>query len=287
MTAPYTTCRRILAEHSHSFALAGRLFPSRRRDQMAAVYAWCREADDAIDLALPAAQAAALAVLRAELASMYAGAPQQRAATICFQTVARECRIPESVPRALLAGLAMDVAGTRYETLTELRRYAFRVAGTVGIMCARVMGVTPVHGLVHAAHLGMAMQLTNICRDVREDWALGRLYVPAALLPPGVGAALGGPLPDAASAPLGRAIRVLLAEAERLYRSADRGLRYLDYRSRLGVRTARLVYGAIGREIARQGYDVAGPRAVVSGRKKMALALRAFAGTYRRPAEAR
>ena len=279
MTADVRHCRRILAQHSKSFALAGRLFPRERRNQIAAVYAWCRRCDDAIDCSPPAERPRILQELRRELRALYDGATPAGLEAACFQAVTRECGIPVAYPAALLDGMAMDVAGRQYDTLAELRRYAFRVAGTVGLMFCRIVGATRPRALVHAAHLGIAMQFTNICRDVREDWERGRLYIPSSLLPPGIGAALqaqrGGPLPEAASSALADAVRRLLAVAEAHYRAADRGLAYLDPRSRVGVRAARLIYAAIGQEIARRGYDVLAARAVVPRRRKLALALRA------------
>jgi phytoene synthase len=279
--APYAACRRILAAHSRSFALAARLLAPRERDRLAAVYAWCREADDAIDLAPAGAHAAALTRLARELGSIYAGAPQTRPTAAAFQAVVRDCAVPLQYPQALLAGLAMDAAGTRYDTLAELRRYAFCVAGTVGLMACRVFGVTHAAASTHAAHLGIAMQLTNVCRDVAEDWARGRLYVPAELLAVPVRheleAARGGPLPASARAPLAAAVRRLLREAARFYRSADRGIRALPPRARIAVRTARLVYAAIGDTLAARGGAVDGPRALVSGPRKLALVVRALA----------
>jgi phytoene synthase len=134
--------------------------------------------------------------------------------------------------------------------------------------------------LRNAAHLGMAMQLTNICRDVLEDWEMGRLYLPRELLvacgapqletPP-----LGAPFPESARAPVARAVRALLAEAERFYSSGERGLPALPWQCAVAVHAARLVYGAIGSEIQRSGCDVLAGRAVVPGWKKVRLAARA------------
>ncbi len=288
MTPPFAECRRILARHSQSFALAGRLLSRRHRDRLAAVYAWCREADDAIDLAPASEHAAALRRLEDELASIYAGAPQARPAAQAFQAVVQECGIPIQHPRELVAGLAMDARGVRYATIAELRVYAFRVAGTVALMACRVLGVSHRLSLVQAAHLGMAMQLTNICRDVGEDWERGRCYVPEELAAPRVWQLLersrGGTLPAAAAAGLASAVARLLGEAERYYRSGERGLRALDPRTRVAMRTAAAVYAAIGDVVAARGCDVTAPRAVVSTPKKLALAFGALWGRPRRRA---
>jgi phytoene synthase len=165
--------------------------------------------------------------------------------------------------------------------MAELHLYCYRVAGVVGLMMSHVMGVREDAALRSAAHLGMAMQLTNICRDVLEDWDLGRLYLPRELLAPlGAGALeqeLGRTFPAWAREPVAQALRQLLALAERLYASGERGLPALPARCAVAVRAARLIYGAIGAEVQRRGCDVLAGRAVVPGWKKVALAATASA----------
>lgn len=272
---PRRVCREVLAANSRSFDLASRLLPARCRDDAAAVYAWCRRVDDAIDGSAPADQPVALERLRAELAAIYAGTPQVEPVLQAFQQVVIARRIPDSYPGELLAGMEMDVTGCRYATMEDLLRYCYRVAGVVGLMMSHVMGLTDPAALKRAAHLGMAMQLTNICRDVAEDWALARLYVPHALLASLDAAWLstefgsGEPLTQRARAPLARATRQLLEEADRFYRSGERGVRALPWRCGLAIRTARHVYAAIGTELARRGHDVLRGRAVVPTAKKV------------------
>jgi phytoene synthase len=126
----------------------------------------------------------------------------------------------------------------------------------------------------------MATQLTNICRDVAEDWQRGRLYLPRDVLGDASHArlcrALGGDLPDDAAPALAGAVRALLALADRYYASGDRGLAHLEWRAAMAVRTARLVYAEIGGELRRRGHDVRAGRAVVPRRRKLRLALRAL-----------
>lgn len=275
-------CWQTLAAGSKSFALAARVLPPRCRDEAAVVYSWCRRADDAVDLAPPAEQPAALARLRAELDSVYAGEAQGDLVLAAFQEVVARYRIPREYPGELLAGMEMDVRGQRYPDMHTLLCYCYRVASTVGLMMSHVMGVTHDGALRNAAHLGMAMQLTNICRDVLEDWGLGRLYVPAEVLADCGSAdlqdALGGPFPERARGPMRQAVARLLAEAERFYRSGDRGLLALPWRCAFGVRAARLVYAAIGARIARRGHDVLAGRAVVPTWQKLWLVARAGFG---------
>lgn len=275
------TCRRIIAAHSKSFALASKLLPPESRDDACVVYAWCRHADDAVDLAQATEQLGRLEQVRDELGSIYVGETQSDAVLGAFQEVVTRRQIPREYPDELLAGMGMDVAGAAYGSLEELLKYCFRVAGTVGLMMCHVLGVQEAVALRHAAHLGMAMQLTNICRDVLEDWFRRRLYVPDDLLDacgaPGLRGELGGPLPYAARAALGCAVRQLLREADRFYRSGDRGLPMLSWRAALAVRTARLVYSRIGDQIASSGHDVFAGRKYVSRRKKLGLVVWAAA----------
>jgi phytoene synthase len=271
-----------IARGSKSFALASRLLPRRARDQAALVYAWCRRADDAVDLAPPAAQAGALATLAVELDEVYRGSPADPVLA-GFAEVVRARAIPRTYPEALLAGMAMDVRGTRYQTLDELELYAWRVASVVGLMMSHVLGVRRDDALVEAAHLGLAMQLTNVCRDVAEDWERGRLYLPDELLAAhgagGLADALGGPMPAEALPGIAGAVAELLAIADDHYRRADRGLAALPWRGALAVRAARRIYAAIGARLAARGHDVTAGRAVVSTPRKLGHVVAALAGT--------
>jgi phytoene synthase len=278
----------VIARHSKSFDLASRLFPRARRDEVAALYAWCRACDDAIDLAPATAHGPAVEALRVRLQSVYAGTPQGDPVLACFQDVVQRRRIPIEYPLGLLDGMAMDVENTRYDTIDELLVYCWRVAGTVGLMMCHVMGISDERAAPHAAHLGIGMQLTNVCRDVSEDWQRGRVYVPRELLPAALAdwleaharAPVRPRLPATAREPLAAAVRRLLALADRYYDSADAGLAWLEPRSALAVRTARLVYAEIGRCIEAQGCDPTQGRAVVPTGRKLRLlghALREFA----------
>jgi len=263
--------RAAIAHHSKSFALASRLLGARIRDQTAVVYTWCRRADDAVDE--PTEELArTLARLTAELDAAVSGTATDPVLA-AFGEVARARNIPAHYPAELLAGMAMDATGTHYQTVPELLLYAWRVAGVVGLMMSHVFGVSNDQALVHAAHLGFAMQLTNICRDVDEDWRRGRLYLPADLLAQHGAPDLAGDLvhafPASARIPVADTVRDLLALADRYYRSGDRGLRALPWRAAGAVTVARHVYAAIGTRIARTGYDVTAGRAVVSTPAKL------------------
>ncbi len=288
--------RESISRHSRSFALASALLPPAARDEATVLYAYCRRADDAIDLAPRGEQRARLAVLRLELDAIYAGSEPSDPLSRAVQRVVRARGIPRAYFQALLEGMALDVAmdvdGLRYASTAELLRYCYCVAGTVGLMMCHVMGVRDRRALRHAAHLGIAMQLTNICRDVREDWERGRLYLPAELLRAEcaeAGLAAGGrPFEAAADARYARAVERLLALADGYYLSGDAGLGYLSPRCALAVRAARLIYSRIGHVLRRRGCDPRAGRVVVSRRAKLVLLLRAGLETlWRLPLAAR
>ena len=276
-------CQDILAQHAKSFALATKFLAREGRERAAAVYAYCRRVDDAIDCVPPAQQGAALRKLADELDAIFDGAELTRPEHCAFRAVVAACAVPQRYPRELLAGMAMDVNNVRYDTLTELLLYCHRVAGVVGLMMCHAFGVTADHALRQAAQLGIAMQLTNICRDVAEDFARRRLYLPRTLLlAEGAPAHLwqvGGPLPDdaASRAALKSVIEHLLRVAEGFYRAGERGIEALPFRAGLAVRVARHLYAAIGRELLAQGCDPTRGRATVKRSKKLGLVALAMA----------
>lgn len=273
-SAPAALARQTIAHHSRSFSLASRLLGRQCGDAAAVVYTWCRWVDDAVDDApAPCDGAAALVRLERELASAYEGAMVDPV-TDAFGAIARTRGIPRHYPEALLAGMQMDVEGTRYAAFDQLFAYAWRVAGVVGLMMAHVLGVANDDALVPAAHLGIAMQLTNVCRDVAEDWQRGRLYLPDDLLAAhgarDLASDLGKPLPASAHRAIAQTVAELLALADRYYRSGERGVPALPWRAALAVRAASRIYAAIGNRIRIAGCDVLAGRAVVPRAHKLA-----------------
>lgn len=279
--------RDVIERHSRSFALAVKLLPEPARSDARVIYTWCRYADDAIDGSRGSVQRAALARLREELAQAYApSAPLDDWHLRSFSEVVLRHRIPVEYPAELLAGMEMDVIGRHYASVDELLLYCHRVASTVGLMMCHVFGAFEPAALRHAAHLGVAMQLTNICRDVKEDWQRSRLYLPLDLLQRhGAGrfaeAASLSPdeFPESLVGPCRGVLQELLAIADRHYASADAGLRYLPWRAALAVCVARRVYAAIGSVIAESGHDVTAKRAVVPAARKAQLVAGAVART--------
>jgi phytoene synthase len=215
--------------------------------------------------------------LSERLEAAYAGTPRANPVDRAFAATVAAFVIPKTLPAALIEGLSWDVQGRCYETVEALMDYAARVAGTVGVMMALIMGVRSPAALARAADLGVAMQLTNIARDVGEDARAGRLFLPLDwLAQAGIDRAAFLANPQASSE-LSQLVRKLLAEAESLYARAKAGICMLPLGSRLGIGAAHRIYAAIGEKIAGCGYDSVTRRARVSGSEKLLLVLRAAA----------
>jgi phytoene synthase len=273
--------RAIIRRHSKSFSLASWLLGSDTRDDAVALYAYCRRADDAIDL-VPAGEAdASVLRLARELDDVYAGRGCSEPVLAEFQRLVFEKGIPRAYPQALLEGFQADASGVTYETIDDLYRYCWCVAGSVGAMMCHVTGVSRERAVVHGVHLGMAMQLTNICRDVAEDWEHGRLYLPKDMTPGLDQFRTSRQLPPAYRGVVGRAVRRLLAAADVLYRSGDAGLPHLAFRSRVAVASARQLYSGIGERILSSGADALAGRAVVPTHSKIWRVGRACASCVR------
>jgi 15-cis-phytoene synthase len=246
---------------STSFAVAARLFDPRIRDDAYMLYAWCRHCDDEIDGQVmghgavgldPVLAGRKLAELEDKTRRALAGKPTDDDAFAAFQRVAKRHGIPARHPLDLLQGFRMDVEGHTYRSLQDTLLYAYHVAGVVGVMMAQVMGVRDIATLRRASDLGLALQLTNIARDVIEDAKVGRVYLPADWL----GAA--AEHPEAVVDPANRAVvfaatEHLLAAAEPYYASARWGLKGLDFRSAWAVAAARGVYRQIGLTVRSAG----------------------------------
>jgi phytoene synthase len=274
-------CRKRMRGGSKSFFAASLLLPLRVCAPASALYAYCRLADDAIDLGQdPAAE---MDGLRRRLDAIYDGRPGPQDADRALAHVVHRFAIPRLLLDTLLEGFLWDANGRHYETLEDVLDYAARVAGTVGAMMALVMGAHSPRALARACELGIAMQLTNIARDVGEDARNGRLYLPRAWLrEAGIDpdAWLREPRFDAAVAGV---VDRLLQTADALYRRAEHGVAELPRDCRSAILAARLVYAEIGVQLQRDGLDSVNRRAVVSKRRKLALLARAAGATLRPP----
>lgn len=264
-------CHAAIRTGSHSFHAASRLLPAGVRDRAIVLYAFCRLADDAVDDSQH--KAAAVLSLHDRLDLAYAGRPRNAPADRAFAELVAQVDMPRALPEALIEGLAWDAEHRTYASFPELCDYAARVAAAVGAMMCVLMGVRDAPRLARACDLGLAMQLTNIARDVGEDARAGRLYLPRdwlddAGIDPATLPHLTHTTPELAAL-----VARLLAEAARLYRRSEPGIAALPLSCRPGIMAARLVYDGIGGELARLGHDSIAHRArTTSGQKLRWLA---------------
>ncbi|WP_232229473.1 phytoene/squalene synthase family protein [Marichromatium purpuratum] len=272
--ADLAACRELLRGGSRSFYAASFLLPQRFREPATALYAFCRIADDAIDCAPdePGAQARALAELRERLDLVYDGRPFDDPADRTLSDVVLRYGISKTLLEALLEGFEWDADGRRFEDISGVYDYSARVAGTVGAMMATLMGARSPELVARACDLGVAMQLTNICRDVGEDARNGRIYLPLSWMREA------GLEPDewlkdpVFNDALASVINRMLRLADELYERADAGIGGLSFGCRAGINAARYLYAEIGRQVERQGLDSISRRAVVPVPRKLGLA---------------
>lgn len=271
----------VLAAGSKTFRFAGWFLAPDRRADAALLYRFCRHVDDVADESDDDETArAGLAALCDELTGARPARP------LIAETLALFGRRQIDVRHALdlIEGVASDLGLVRVRDDAELVRYAYRVAGTVGLMMCGVLGVTDPDALAHAIDLGVGMQLTNICRDVAEDARLGRVYLPATRLQ-AVGVT---PTPEGVSASrdgVKRVVLDVLLLADRYYTSGEDGLRYIPARARVAILVAGRTYRAIGVVLRARGGDALAGRTVIplSGKIFYSLrALTAFPGLSRR-----
>ncbi|MCC6526924.1 MAG: phytoene/squalene synthase family protein [Polyangiaceae bacterium] len=283
--------RALLADKARSFRWATALLPPEAADDVALVYAFCRVVDDTVDEAPePERAARELDAVADVLARGASGAEPGAAAGVepgaaetcrAFVTLAAERALPLAAAGDLVAAVRTDLAPrVVVASDRELLRYCYGVAGTVGLLMATLLGARSAEARRHAIDLGMAMQLTNVCRDVLEDARRGRVYLPASRLArhgvtPADVLALGAPGHPGGEARahvrrgVAAVVRELLAQAERYYASGDAGLGYLPARARLVVLVASRVYRAIGLRLLGRGADPTRGRTVVPAAIKL------------------
>ncbi|KQQ81190.1 phytoene/squalene synthase family protein [Aureimonas sp. Leaf324] len=288
-----------IAKGSKSFAAASRLFDRETRSSVVMLYAWCRHCDDVVD-GQEAGSAARhlderpaherIAALRADTEAAFEGRTQGlHPAFAALAEVVRRHAIPRTDAAEHLAGFAMDVDEERYRTLDDLLVYCWRVAGVVGVMMARIMGVRDEAVLDRASDLGLAFQLTNIARDVVDDAVAGRVYLPLDWLTQ-EGLAIADLTDPRRAEAVFRLRRRLVEAAEPYYASARIGVGALPRRSAWAVGTAHGIYRRIGLKLVAIGPQLLPERVSTTTGEKIAeigrgaaMALRGGAGPARPP----
>ena len=260
-------CRDAIRHGSLSFHAASKLLPAKVRDPALALYSFCRLADDEVDL--KAQKTEAVLRLRDRLELVYQGKPENAAPDRAFASVVEAFEMPRALPDALLEGLAWDAQGRQYTSLSEVRDYSARVAAAVGVMMCVLMRVRDPDALARACDLGVAMQLTNIARDVGEDAMENRLYLPLEwLADAGIDPDefMANPTPTKAIRAM---VRKLVMEANRLYYRSEAGIGALPRRCRPGIYAARYIYAGIGGRLRAMEYESLSERARTSKVQKL------------------
>jgi phytoene synthase len=275
-------CREVSRREARNFYYGFILLPPEKRAGIYAAYAFSRRADDAVDGDDPMEdRLAAVAGLRAQLDAAVAGTPPpDDAVLVALADTIRRFAIPREHFDALLDGVEMDLTVSRYADDDALRVYCDRVAGAVGLVSLHIFGFEDPAAARHAEDLGVGMQIVNIMRDVAEDAARDRIYLPAdAMAAHGVTEAQ---IKAGAATP---GFRALMAEqgarAHAFIARGERLLPLLDRRSRMCVAMLSGLYRQILTEIEARDYDVMGGRIALSGSQKLALMARRTAGALR------
>jgi len=279
--ADMATCRQMIRTGSRSFFVASLLLPDAVRGGAYALYAFCRLSDDTIDV--DHGGEAGIARLAARLDAIYAGEPADAAVDRALFDAVDQYALPRAPFDALLEGMAWDASGREYETIEEVYDYAARVAGAVGAMMATLMRTRSPEMVARACDLGVAMQLTNIARDVGEDARNGRLYLPRAWMrEAGLDPVSWLARPEFNPQVAGVVERVLEL-ALQLYQRADLGIAGLPRAYRPAIRAARLLYADIGARVAMRGHDSVSSRAIVPTSRKLQLLMKALTRSWRAP----
>jgi 15-cis-phytoene synthase len=252
------------------------VLPSEKRRAIVAVWDFCRAVDDAVDEAPAAPESAAtsaaseVARWRGELAACYGGTPQTTQGANLAPFIKRFA-LPRDAFEAVIDGVAMDLERTRYPTFADLREYCLRVASAVGLLCIEIFGYTDPRTRQYAIDLGIALQLTNIIRDVGTDLARGRIYIPLEDLHPYACSE-----EDLRIGVVSDRVRNLLAaqcrRAREYYEKAERELPAVDRRRMVAARIMGGIYRAILDRIERSGYEVFGEKVRVPRPSRVAIA---------------
>lgn len=272
----YAQCAKITARNSHSFYIASAFLPAEKRRAVRALYAFCRITDDIVDNPDAAADAdAQAAASHHKLAAWHksitiASPSHHEPVALAFAHARNKYNVPWRYVEQLIEGVARDTIQKRYETFEDLASYAYGVASTVGLMSMHIIGFDGAEAIPYAVRLGVALQLTNILRDVAEDWKNGRLYLPLKEL-----ADFGLGEEDIARGVVTPAwqafMRYQIARARDLYAEAMPGIAMLAPEGRFSITAAAELYRAILADIEAHACDNLSRRAHISTPAKLAM----------------
>jgi phytoene synthase len=268
LEAEYQHCAAITARHSKSFHLASSLLPEPKRQAVRALYAFCRTVDDIVDAPSVVEREASLEAWRQ--ISRAGHPPDGNLIAAAWSETMRRYHIPRRYAQQLIEGVARDLAEARYQTFDDLSTYCYGVASTVGLMAMHIVGFQSADAVPYAIKLGVALQMTNILRDVGEDLRSGRVYLPQSELQ------LYGISPHDLQAGSvterwREFMRFQISRTRRLYAEAWPGIRLLHTDGRMAIGAAATLYRSILAVIERNDYDVFTRRAATGAWEKIAI----------------
>jgi phytoene synthase len=262
----YAACDEITRQHSRTFSLASALLPAEKRRAVRALYAFCRISDDTVDCLEDSDPIRTLTAWRA--LSLSSSPHHENLVAVAWADARQRFGVPVRYAEQLLDGVATDLIHRRYATFDELASYCYGVASTVGLMSMHIIGFSGPEAISYAVKLGVALQLTNILRDVGEDWANGRLYLPQnemeAFRLTEADLDAGKVTPQ-----WRRFMRYQIDRARRLYAEAWPGIAMLNRDGRFAIAAAADLYEAILDDIENHDYDVFSRRAHLSAWGKL------------------
>lgn len=271
--AAFEHARLLTAHYSKSFYISARMLPRERRWATYALYGFCRYADNLIDNPRQRSTEELIAeadFISNELQIAYRTGESEHPVVHPFIVVAKKYGIPIEYPLDLLKGVKMDIQRTRYQTFDDLYVFCYRVAGVVGLMMTHVLGYKNDAAFKYAEDLGIAMQLTNILRDVKEDKEMGRIYLPLDELNQ-FGVSEQDIIHERMSENLRELMKFQVARAHRYYDEANKGIPMLYKKSQFAIYSASKIYGGILRKIEARNYDPFQGRVFVSQLKKIGI----------------
>ena len=273
--AAFEYARKITAHYSKSFYFSTQMLPKERRWATFALYGFCRHCDNLIDTPRQRTETEILREIQRlteELQIAYNTGESQDPIIRVFILVAKTYGIPIAYPLDLLNGVAMDVQQTRYKTFDELSLFCYRVAAVVGLMMTHVLGYKDERAFSYAKQLGIAMQLTNILRDIKEDKEMGRIYLPHADLAQ-FGVTEQDILKEKMTSELKALIKFQIERADQYYTEAIPGISLLKTESQYAIYSAARIYRGILRKIEECDYNPFLNRVFVPSTQKIGILL--------------
>ncbi len=265
--------KKKIQKGSKSFSLAGMLLPQEKREDAFLLYNWCRYCDDEIDESPIDQVPQRLIYLKQQTQRAFLNEPDMEPAFAALSSVFHKYSIPEHYPLELLEGMRMDVEKVEYKTLQDLELYCYRVAGVVGLMMSHIIGVSHEKALQHACDMGLAMQLTNIARDIGSDYENQRIYLPQTWLQE-MQIPEDELMKETHRQKLVILVQRLLEQADRYYESGDQGIVFLQWRVAIAIQSARNIYSQIGKMLLKKGAKAWDQRQFTSKRMKIFLVVK-------------